>query len=125
MKTYWGSGGIAPRILYLGARWGNWSASRPSRFTARETAPRAHWIRGWVGPRAGLDAVVKGKIPNPCPDHPAHSPAQLTICGPGGGGDGWKRLHNEEIRNLNASPNIIRVIKSRRMRWVEYVARIG
>jgi hypothetical protein len=29
----------------------------------------------------------------------------------------WRRLHNEDIRNVNASPDIIRVIKSRRMRW--------
>jgi hypothetical protein len=31
---------------------------------------------------------------------------------------GWRRLHNEELHNLYASSNIIRVIKSRRMRWV-------
>jgi hypothetical protein len=37
---------------------------------------------------------------------------------------GWRRLHNEELHNLYASPNIIRVIKSRRVRWAEYVARI-
>jgi hypothetical protein len=31
-------------------------------------APGAHWIEGWVGPRAGLDVVVKRKIPSPCRD---------------------------------------------------------
>jgi hypothetical protein len=38
---------------------------------------------------------------------------------------GWRRLHNEELHNLYASPNIIRVIRSRRMRLVEHAARIG
>jgi hypothetical protein len=38
---------------------------------------------------------------------------------------GWRRLHNEELHNLYASPYIIRIIKSRRMRWVENVASIG
>jgi hypothetical protein len=38
---------------------------------------------------------------------------------------GWKRLHNEEIHNVYASPYIIRVIKSRKMRWVGHVARMG
>jgi hypothetical protein len=42
---------------------GEWSASRPGRFTPRERAPGTHWIGGWVGPRAVLDAVVKRKIP--------------------------------------------------------------
>jgi hypothetical protein len=44
---------------------GEWSASRPGRFTPRERAPGTHWIRGWVGPRAVLDTVVKRKIPSP------------------------------------------------------------
>jgi hypothetical protein len=37
----------------------------------------------------------------------------------------WIKLHNEELNDLYSSPNSIRVIKSRRMRWVGYVARMG
>jgi hypothetical protein len=37
---------------------------------------------------------------------------------------GWRKLHNEELHNLYSSPNIIRMIKSKRMRWVEHVARM-
>ena len=37
----------------------------------------------------------------------------------------WKRLHNEEINDLYCSPNIVRVIKWRRMRWAGHVARMG
>jgi hypothetical protein len=37
----------------------------------------------------------------------------------------WRRLHNEELNDLYSSPNIIRVIKLRRMRWAGHVARIG
>ena len=37
----------------------------------------------------------------------------------------WRKLHNEEVRDLYSLPNILRVIKSRRMRWAGHVARMG
>jgi len=37
----------------------------------------------------------------------------------------WRKLHNEELNNLYCSPNIARVIKSRRMRWAGHVALMG
>jgi hypothetical protein len=36
----------------------------------------------------------------------------------------WRKLHNEELRDLYSSPSIIRIIKSRRMRWAGHVARM-
>jgi hypothetical protein len=44
---------------------GEWSASRPARFTPRERAPGTHWIGVWVGPSAVLDAVVKRRLEPP------------------------------------------------------------
>jgi hypothetical protein len=38
---------------------------------------------------------------------------------------GWRKLHNEELHNLYSFPSIIRKIKSRRIRWRGYVARMG
>jgi hypothetical protein len=43
--------------LFSALEGGEWSASRPGRFT-----PGTHWIPGWVNPRAGLDAVKKRKF---------------------------------------------------------------
>ena len=37
----------------------------------------------------------------------------------------WRKLHNKELNELYCSPNIVRVIKPRRMRWAAHVARIG
>ena len=37
----------------------------------------------------------------------------------------WRKLHNEELRDLYSLPNIVRVVKSRRMKWAGHVARMG
>jgi hypothetical protein len=48
------------------------------------------------------------------------------IFGPKREEDGsWRKLHSDELHNLYSSPNIVRVIKSRMMRWAGHVARMG
>jgi hypothetical protein len=37
----------------------------------------------------------------------------------------WRKLHNEELNDLYSLPNIVRVVKLRRMRWAGHVARMG
>ena len=37
----------------------------------------------------------------------------------------WRKLHKEELRDFYSLPNIVRVVKSRRMRWAGHVARMG
>jgi len=37
----------------------------------------------------------------------------------------WRKLHNEELNDLYSLPNIVRVVKSRQMRWAGHVARMG
>jgi hypothetical protein len=62
MKAY---GGVDVQIhIFLTSALvrGEWSASRPGRFTPEERAPGTHWIGGWVNPRAGLDDVEKWKF---------------------------------------------------------------
>jgi len=57
MKTYWESGGIAPRMISE-LDGGEWWDLRPTLYTPRERAPGTYWIGGWVGVRAGLDTGV-------------------------------------------------------------------
>jgi hypothetical protein len=57
-----GSGCIDPLFLTSAFAGGEWSASRPCRFTLAERVPGTHWIGDWVGPRAGLDDVEKQKF---------------------------------------------------------------
>jgi hypothetical protein len=66
MKMRWWRGGIAPCILNLGIRWRWVVSSRSVHFTPRVRFPGSHWIGGWVGLRAGLDAVTKKKYHCPC-----------------------------------------------------------
>jgi hypothetical protein len=70
MKAYWA------HSLTSALDGGEWSASRPGHFTPKARALGTHWIGGWVGPRAILDAVVKRKIPNP---HQELNPRTLIV----------------------------------------------
>jgi hypothetical protein len=62
MKTYWGSGGIAPPFFTFALAGGEWSASCPCRVTLWERAPGTRFIEGRVGRKVGLEAVEKRKI---------------------------------------------------------------
>jgi len=56
MKTYWGSEEVQLNLFLTSELdGGEWSASRPGRFTLRVRVPGTHWIGGWVGPRAAVD----------------------------------------------------------------------
>jgi hypothetical protein len=62
MKAY---GGVDVQIhIFLNSALagGEWSASRPGRFTPGERAPGTHWTGGWVDSRTGLDDVEKRKF---------------------------------------------------------------
>jgi hypothetical protein len=48
---------IGPLFLTSALDGGEWSSSRPGCFTPGERTAGVHWIGGWVGPRAGLDAA--------------------------------------------------------------------
>jgi hypothetical protein len=53
---------VDPHFLDLALAGGEWSVSRPGRFTPGERTPGTHWIGGWVDPRASLDDVEKRKF---------------------------------------------------------------
>jgi hypothetical protein len=62
MKAYGGVDVYIHIFLTSALGRGEWSASRPGRFTPGERAPGTHWIRGWVDPRASLDNLEKRKL---------------------------------------------------------------
>jgi len=66
MVTHWGNESVGPRILKLGTIW-EWLAPRSDHFTPGQRVPDTHWIGGWVGYRAVLNAVAKKENPFPAP----------------------------------------------------------
>jgi hypothetical protein len=72
---------MAPPFLTSAIDGGEWSTSRPSRFPPRERAPGTHWTGGWVGPRAGPDAVEYGQISCLC--------RKLNLCRPASSYTDW------------------------------------
>jgi hypothetical protein len=62
MKTYGGVDVLIHTFLTSALSGGEWSTSRPGRFTSGEKAPGTHWIGEWVDPRAGLVDVEKRKF---------------------------------------------------------------
>jgi hypothetical protein len=73
--AYWGIHALLTSAVDID----EWSASRPGLFTPRERVPGAHWIRGWVGTRAVLDAVVKRRIPSPHRESNPRTPIIQTV----------------------------------------------
>jgi hypothetical protein len=65
--------------LTLALDGGEWSASRPYRFTPRERDPCTHWIGSWVSPRVVLDEVVKRKIPSPLRESNPRTPTVQPV----------------------------------------------
>jgi hypothetical protein len=61
MKAYGGVDVYTHIFLSSAPVWGEWSASRPGRFTPGERAPSTHWVGGWVNLRTGLDDVENRK----------------------------------------------------------------
>jgi hypothetical protein len=62
MKAYGGVPVYIHIFLTSALVGGEWSDSRPCRFTPGERAPGTHWIGGWMDPRAGLNDVEKRKF---------------------------------------------------------------
>jgi hypothetical protein len=65
MKAYGGVDVYTHVFLTSAVVGGEWSASRSDRFTPAEGALGTHWIRGWVGPRTGLDNMENLKFLHP------------------------------------------------------------
>jgi hypothetical protein len=81
-EDIWGSEGIAPPFLTPALDGGEWSDSRPDRFTLEEGTPGTHWLGSWVGLEAGMDAMEERQILH-CresnPGRPVRSPSLYRL----------------------------------------------
>jgi hypothetical protein len=67
VKTFWGSGGTAPRILNLDNKWSKMISFTLWSLYPRGKKPRYPWIGGWVDPIANLDALYMREKDLPLP----------------------------------------------------------
>jgi hypothetical protein len=74
---------ISTCFLVSALAGGEWWASRPGRFTSGEKDQGAHWMGGWVGPRAGLDNMERTKFLTPPPGWTARSQTLYWLRYPG------------------------------------------
>jgi hypothetical protein len=90
------------------------------------TITNEHLIQEEIKRRLNSGNACYHSVPNLLPSHMLSKNIKVriykTVIEETGG---WRKLHNEELNNLYSSPRIIRIIKSRRMRWAEHVARMG
>jgi hypothetical protein len=88
-EDLWGSVGIAPPLLTPALYGANGQLHVPAALPLKERASVIYWVGGWLGFRAGMDAMEKKKISCPCresiPDHPAHSLSLYRLSYPGFG----------------------------------------
>jgi hypothetical protein len=97
---------MAPPFLNMALDGGEWSASRPGRFTPGERAPYTHWIGGWVGPRAGMDDVDDRKfLTLPGLEHrplgrAARSQSLYRLSYPGSYLPGWTEKNYEKSESV-------------------------
>jgi hypothetical protein len=116
MKAYWGSGGIAPLILDLGTRWRFVVSFTPRPLYSQGKSPWYPLDRRLGGPQSRSGRGGEDKIPSPCRKSNPRTPIVQPL---GQRYTDWAIT----VLNLCASPNIIRVIISRSMRWAGHVAR--
>jgi hypothetical protein len=89
---------------------GEWSASRPGRFTPGKGPPGTHWIGGWLNPRAGMDDVEKRTLlpyldsnSDPTPGRPVRSQSLYRLRYPGFAPSGNNRNKDRYIETLDST----------------------